>query len=234
MWSIFVWIRSGQLREGERLLSERDLAEATGVSRMTARRAIQELIAKGAVEARGGSGHYVRRPTIQQQLSSLTSFTEEIESQGRTSSSLVVLSETGTPDDEVRAALDLAEGARIHRLVRVRLADAEPIALETTFLNAEMMPGLIDEIDFSRTSLYRHIRDAYGIIPTMAEQRLKAAIADRRTATHLKIRPGDAILSIRRLTRDGNAVAFEFVRSPCRADLFEIKAELNLNPEPKT
>ncbi|NHF74459.1 GntR family transcriptional regulator [Paracoccus xiamenensis] len=226
-------ISSGQIREGERLKSERDLAEATGVSRMTARRAIQELVAKGVVEARGGSGHYVRRAQIQQRLTSLTSFTEEIESQGRTSSSLVVLSETEAADEEVRAALGLAEAAQVHRLVRVRLADAEPVALETTFLNAAMMPGLIDQIDFAQTSLYRHIRDAYGIVPTKAEQSLKATLADRKTATLLKISVGDPILNIRRLTRDGNGNAFEFVRSSYRADLFEIKAELNLNPEPK-
>lgn len=223
-------IRNGEIPTGGRLQSERDLAGATGVSRMTARRAIHELVAKGVVEARGGSGHYVRNPHIQQQLTSLTSFTQEIESQGRKSSSLVVVSETELPDAEVRAALDLPEGEAVHRLVRVRLADAEPVALETTFLVASAMPGLIDAIDFSVSSLYRHISETYGIIPTRAEQRLKATLADRKTATHLKIGVGDPILNIRRLTRDANGVAFEYVRSSYRADLFEIKAELNVTP----
>lgn len=223
-------IRSGDIREGERLQSERDLAEAAGVSRMTARRAIHELVAKGVVEPRGGSGHYVRKARIQQQLTSLTSFTQDMENLGRKAASLVVVTETELPDDEVRAALGLSAGAEVHRLVRVRLVDAEPVALETTFLNAAMMPGLTDEIDFADASLYRHIRARYAIVPTTAEQRLTAHLADRRTATLLKIGLGDPVLNMRRLTRDQAGRSFEFVRASYRADLFEIKAELNINP----
>lgn len=221
-------IRSGRLKAGERIESERALAEKLGVSRMTARQALRQLSVKGLIEIRTGNGAFVGNPRIEQRLETLTGFTEEMAQQGRRVSSVVVTSETLSPDETCRLALRLDHKGRVHRLVRVRFADGVPVAIEHTEVAANRAPDLFGQADFNETSLYEVLRTRFEVIPSRAEQSLVAATADVQAAQTLRVEPGAAVLRLTRLTRDQDGRAFEFVRSIYRGDFFVMKVNLSI------
>jgi GntR family transcriptional regulator len=221
-------ILAGRLKAGDQIPSERVIAEEYGISRMTVRQALKHLADRGMVEARVGQGTFVGAPRLQQQLSTLTGFTEEMEKQGRSASSIVVEAAARTADAETAQALELPAGAMVWRIARVRLADGEPVALETTEVVASMVPGLLERADFGRTSLYETLRRHYGLRPAVAEQTLAATSADASVALPLGIAVGAPVLSLTRLTRDAEGRAFEHVRSVYRGDAFVMKVRLDL------
>jgi GntR family transcriptional regulator len=179
------------------------------------------------VEARVGQGTFVGAPRLQQQLSTLTGFTEEMEKQGRSASSSVEEAAARAADAETAQALELPAGAMVWRIARVRLADGEPVALETTEVVASMVPGLLERADFGRTSLCETLRCHYGLGPVVAEQTLAAASADASVALPLGIAVGAPVLSLARAA-DTEGRAFEHMRSVYRGDAFVMKVRLDL------
>lgn len=224
-------IAAGRLKEGDKLPSERAMAESLGISRMTARQALRHLAARGILVARTGQGTFVGERVIQQKLSTLTGFTEEMERQGREASSIVVAAGPGEADKPCADALSLPVSGAIHRLVRVRLADQKPVAMETTEVRADIAPGLLDIADFARQSLYDILRDRYRIEPTSAEQSLKASSVPAEVGRTLELTDNAAVLELTRRTFDGNGNPFEYVRSVYRGDAFVMKVDLNLGAE---
>ncbi|MDO6963375.1 GntR family transcriptional regulator [Rhizobium alvei] len=222
-------IQSGRLKAGEKIASERVLAEDLGVSRMTARQALRHLVNNGLLEARVGQGTFVGANVIDQKLHSLTGFTEEMSNRGRQVSSIVVLSETRQADPQCRAALKLPMNALVQRLVRVRLVDGMPVARETTDIRADKTPGLLDLADFASQSVYQMLRSHFGLLPTTAEQTLAASVASNEIARSLGLTDGAAVLNLTRLTFDQHGQPIEFVRSVYRGDAFVMKVDLVLD-----
>lgn len=225
-------IASGRLKAGDQVPSERAIAEATGVSRMTARQALRHLAERGIVTPRAGQGTFVGVPLIQQELAALTGFTEEMERQGRSTGSIVIEAAGRPPGPGTAEALGLAPGAEVWRIARLRLVDGEPVALEITEVAAELAPGLLEGADFARGSLYETLRSRYGLRPATAEQTLAAAAAEPSVAVPLGLAPGEPVLSLTRLTRDAEGRPFEHVRSVYRGDVFMMKVRLALPQEP--
>jgi GntR family transcriptional regulator len=221
-------IRAGRLAPGHRLASERDLAAERQISRMTARQALQHLTKRGLLTAQVGRGTFVAAGAIQQELATLSGFSEEMGRQGRSSASIVIEATTHAPDPETAVALSLGQSARVHRLTRVRLVDGAPVAVETSEIDAARTPGFLDGADFSRQSSYALLRARYGIAPTTAEQTLQAAACDRETAHRLTLKEGAPILRLTRLTFDADGTAFEYVRSLYRGDAFTMKVRLTV------
>ncbi len=221
-------ISAGRLKAGDQIPPERAIAEDLGISRMTVRMAMRHLAERGMIEARVGQGTFVGAPAIQQQLSTLTGFTEEMERQGRKAGSIVTEASRRLPAPETAQALGLTAGAEVWHIARIRLADGEPVALETTEVVADATPGLLDRADFGRASLYAVLREGYGLRPATAEQTLAAAAADAGVALPLGISVGAPVLRLTRLTRDAEGRAFEHVRSVYRGDAFVMKVRLDL------
>jgi len=225
-------IGSGALKTGDRLPSERQIAEELGASRMTARQALKSLERRGLVETRLGRGCFVAHPRIEKQLRTLRGFTEEMRRGGRQVSSIVLDAGTGAADQEVAGALGIAEDTLVHRLVRVRLVDAEPVAVERTEIPVALAPGLLDRSDFSTDSLYRVLREDYGHIPTEAEETVFADTPDAATAAALGISNGVPVLKFTRCTFGGDGRPLEYVRSAYRGDSFTMRVRLKLTGEP--
>ena len=225
-------IAAGRLKAGDQIPPERSIAETHGASRMTVRQALRHLAERGIVQARAGAGTFVGARPIQQELSTLTGFTEEMQRQGRRAESVLVEAVSGVADVDTAQALGLSPGASVWRISRIRLADGAPVALETTEIDAAATPGLLERADFARASLYATLRAAYGIHPCTAEQTLAAACAEPSTALPLRLEPGAPVLRLTRCTRDAEGRAFEFVRSVYRGDAFVMKARLDIPPFP--
>src|SRR5215211_3614472 len=125
-------IRSGEWPAGSLIPSERELCERYGISRMTARQSISELVNEGLLYREQGKGTYVGRPKIPQQLLSLTGFTEDMQAREQRPGARVLEAGMWAADEITAERLRIKVGQPVYRLRRLRLADAEPLAIEIT------------------------------------------------------------------------------------------------------
>lgn len=211
-------ISRGQLRPGERLGAERDLALSLGVSRSTVRQALAALEEAGVVSrvpGRGG-GTFVRRKKLERDLSQVVGVPALLRQQGMTAGSRIVSTRMVAADDQTRAELGLDEGGYVFDVVRIRLADGTPISLEHARLPAQRFPGLLDEP--LGGSLYELLQERYGTVPGEAVEHIEVVTAGEDEASILGLEPGAPLLSISRTTQDVDGVPFEFSHDLFRAD----------------
>ncbi|MDB5366552.1 MAG: GntR family transcriptional regulator [Rhodospirillales bacterium] len=218
-------IADGALQVEQALPAERELAERFGVSRVTVRKALQELVDEGLLQQRARAGTYVSRGVhVVQALSALTGFTEDMRSRGLEPSSHWLRRGTATATPDEAMALGLQPGEMVSRLHRVRLVDGTPIAIEHATIAARFLP----DPDSVRGSLYERLR-VLGHGPHRALQRLSAIVLDAEQSKILQVPPGTPALSIERRSflKDGRPL--ELMRSQYRGDAYDVIVELNLN-----
>ncbi len=213
-------IVEGKILGGEALPSERDLCALTGASRVTVRKAIEILIEEGLLSRRQGSGTYVT-PRIQAPGSYLTSFSEDAEARGETTSTLWMTKFEDVANDEEVRLLELDGGAKVLRLSRVRMADGEPLAIENAVVPADLLPPA-GELG---NSLYKALAER-GNRPISGQQKIRAALAGPNDSKLLGIDEGNEILSIERLTRRADGRPVELTRSTYRGERYEFVSEL--------
>ncbi|WP_429970550.1 GntR family transcriptional regulator [Fructilactobacillus sp. Tb1] len=212
-------IERGIWKVGERIPSERKLAEDYHVSRMTLRQAIQTLIDEGLLRRAVGSGTFVTSQRVQEHMSGISSFTETMESEGKVPSSKTLSYKIIEPTFKEAQALDLKNNERVLRMERLRFGDGEPICLETTTVSAELIKGM-SQADVT-DSFYRSLEDEKGLIPANAQQYISAILASSRVAEMLEIKPGDPILKLKQISYFNNQKPFEFVETQYVAQRFE-------------
>ncbi|MBL4927316.1 GntR family transcriptional regulator [Fuscibacter oryzae] len=218
-------VATGQLGPGDSLPPERDMAAMTGLSRVTVRKAVEGLVAQGQLVQRRGSGTFVAPQVerLEQALSLLTSFTEDMARRGKSVESIWLSRALHVPSPEEVMALGLGAGDRVARIERVRRSDGVPLAIERASLPPDVLPDPA-EVD---TSLYAvlHLR---GLRPVRAVQRISAANLSARDADLLGVASGAAGLKIERIgyLRSGRVV--EFTRSLYRGDAYDFAVELKL------
>ena len=211
-------IGRGQLRPGERLGAERDLAIDLGVSRSTVRAALATLEAEGVVRrvpGRGG-GTFVHQRKVDRDLSQVVGVPALLREQGMTAGSRIVSTSMVAADETARAALGLGSGAYVFDVVRIRLADGTPISLEHVRLPADRFPGLLDQP--LGGSLYELLEERYGTAPGEAVEHIEVVPAREDEASILGVEPGAPLLSISRTTQDPDGLAFELSHDLFRAD----------------
>ncbi|MGP9538098.1 GntR family transcriptional regulator [Brachybacterium sp. AOP43-C2-M15] len=208
---------------GTAVPSERALAAEAGVSRMTARRALDELTREGRLVREVGRGSFVARPAVTLPLH-LTGFTEDMASRGITATSRVLRLAEEPADAASAEHLGLVEGAAVIRLDRVRLADGRPMAIERTTLDASMVPGLAD-VDFADRSLYRELEHRYGVLFDAGEQTIRAAIVQPEDVAALGVDEGSAVLEFVRVSGCGGRLVERTV-STYPGDRFELSARI--------
>lgn len=218
-------IESGQLKPGDRVPSERELTERFAVSRMTARQALVELETQGYLVRVQGRGTFVATPKLEQPLVMLTSFTEDMRRRGLESGSRVLSAGEVPAGRRVSQTLGIGESAPIYRLERLRLAGNEPMALETSHLDASFFPDLLAH-NLENRSLYSVLREVYGVQLVRATQSLEAVPADPRQAEILHVREGSPLMLMERISRDQNDRPVEWVRSYYRGDRYRFVTEL--------
>jgi GntR family transcriptional regulator len=218
-------IENGQLQPGDRVPSERELTETYGVSRMTARQAVSELENQGFLVRIQGKGTFVGAPKLDQPLAGLTSFSEDMRRRGLAPGALVLAAEQIPAGRRVGQILGRSETTPIFRLERLRLADDQPMAVETAFIPVDLCPDLLGE-QFEHESLYKVLRDRFGLHLVKATQRLEAVAADSYEAELLRVHEGTPLLLLERVSRDANDNPVEFVRSLYRGDRYRFVTEL--------
>lgn len=218
-------IGSGVLPPNSSLPPERDLAEITDLSRVTVRKAIQELVRDGLVEQRQGSGTFVRAPVarMEQSLSRLTSFTEDMAQRGMETVSKWLERGIFAPTEREARTLALGDGEDVARLHRLREAGGRPMALEQASLPLDILPNPLEVT----TSLYAVLART-GRRPVRAVQKISAITIDRRAADLLGVAEGAAGLRIERISYLETGRVAELTRSLYRGDAYDFVAELRL------
>ena len=166
------------------------MSESLDVSRVTARKAIDQLVEQGLIVRRRGSGNYIA-PRIEQPLSRLTSFSEELQQRGYTPSSrwLKRSLTAAVPDEQL--SLGLSPGSRVARLERLRLADDVVMAYEVSVLPEVVLP----RPEAVKGSLYEYLTSVQRS-PVRALQHIRALNAPARLAEQLGVPLGQAVLFI--------------------------------------
>jgi len=216
--TILEQIQSGQLQKGALLPSEAELAQQYQVSRITAKRALDELVRLGRAYRQQGRGTFVAQARIRE-ISGFRSFSEDIRARGFTPSSKIMVFKEVDPEPSIRQRLHLQEGKNAFLLRRLRLADQEPVAVETAYLPCHLCPGLLKE-DLTAGSLYAILSEKYQVVPTWADAEIEADAATKEEARALNLKAGTPVLVARRVTYAADYQAIETVESVYRGDRF--------------
>jgi GntR family transcriptional regulator len=222
-------VQEGVIKPGDALPSERDLAHKVDVSRVTVRKAVQQLVRDGVLVQRHGSGTFVAPHThrVEQSLSHLTSFAEDMARRGMAVSSAWLDRGLFAPSPEETAALGLSPGEQVARISRLRISGDTPIAIERASLSAATLP----DPERVGNSLYVHLERS-GNRPVRATQRIRAASLGAEDAKLLAVPVGAAALHIERTSYLASGRVIEFTRSIYRGDTYDFVAELRLGTQP--
>ncbi len=201
-------IESGELTTGDRVPPERELAESLKVSRITARQAIDALVKSGLVYRARGKGTFVAEPHMESVMG-FTSFTEEMKSRGLVPSSQVITQEVCQVNERMQKVLKLGANDLAIHLVRLRLANDRPLALQTAYLPASLCPGL-ESLDLNSASLYSILRQKYFIHPAWTEAKVEVSTASEEEAGYLQVDKNDPVLIVNGLTF---SKSFEIIES---------------------
>lgn len=216
-------IAERQLAPHTLLPSERELSETHGVSRMTARHALALLESEGFVYRRPPRGTFVAEPRVPFHIGS---FSDEVSRAGRTATAQVLWAKETEPTPAAQEALGLAPGESVHALHRLRLADGEPLALETTYFSTSLTPELLAQ-DLEG-SLWELLRGTYGVQPARAQATIESVVLDDASCVHLGVRAATSGLLLTRRTFDGAGRCIEFARDLYRADRTKFEVETQL------
>jgi GntR family transcriptional regulator len=211
-------IAGGRLNPGDRLPTEHDLAARLGVSRMTLRQALSELALRGLVTkavGRGG-GTFVAEPKLEQDLTTLAGFSEQLRRRGKVAGARVLAATRIPASSAAAAALQLAEGDPVHDVRRIRLADGAPTVIEHSQFPAALFPDLLDcRLD---GSLYDLLADRYGKRPYRARESLEPVIAGVREAEALEVDEGAPLMLVERTAYSQAGEPLEYARDLFRGD----------------
>lgn len=219
-------IENGSLKHGDKLLSERELAERYNISRMTARHALSLLEREGFVERIVGSGTFVTNKKIEMDFT-FNSFSKSMLDIGMRPSTKTLSMESVPAKLSVANALGIQVGEKLFSLKRLRLADDIPIAIELSQIPYKYCNG-IEKYMNENVSLYEVLEDIYSIKLLKATQYTRIAISDEVESRLLKIQNESACLLLETVAYDSSNNPIEFSQSVTRGDIVRFYSELNL------
>src|SRR6266576_2568461 len=199
-----------QLQVGEAIPSERRLSGELGISHLTLRAALDAL---------------VRGPKIAQQLT-LTSFSEDMRRRGMTAGSKTIELRETHAGAAVGRALNVSPDSRVVLIRRLRLADGEPMALETLHVPADRVPGLSREL-LENASFYELLEKEYGVVIESGMQSIEPTVTNDEESELLGVPLHSPAFLFERTSRTASGETVEFVRSLSRGDRYRLVAELS-------
>lgn len=220
---ILLELCAADLHPGDMLPSERKLVETYGVSRITVREAVGQLVTDGVLERAPGKGTFVARSPVRSDLH-LASFHEDMRRAGARPSTKLILATESAPPPAIAEALHINRGAPAYHIKRLRLANELPISIDDGWYSPQLLPGLLRE---SLTeSLYELLSHRYGVLINQAEQTVSAGSANPVDAELLKIRASDPVLVFDRVSLSDSRPV-EFARSTYRGDRYQLRMHLD-------
>jgi GntR family transcriptional regulator len=223
--SILQDIDAGRWRPGEQLPTEDALMTRFHVSKITVRQALRDLAQQGYIRREQGRGTFVQGPPLEEGPRELKSFTAEMQGHGLRATSQVLAQGLVSADAEIAAYLGIAAGAVVFRLHRLRLAEAEPMGLQTAYVPTQLAPG-IEQVPFTNASLYEVLAKRYAVYPAAARETHQAIAVPEDAAPLLRVPAGSPALMAERLTTLADGRPLEYVKSIMRGDRYKIVLDL--------
>lgn len=214
----------GTMSDGEPLPAERELADRWNVSRMTLRRAMDDLVLDGVLERRRGAGTFLTRPRLSRRLA-MTSFTEDMVRRGKVPSTRTVEFRHRRADRASSQKLRVPIGEPIIAFARIRLADGEPMAIESSMIRAALVPG-ITALDLEG-SWYSVLADRYGIQIESASFNIEPILPDAKLASWLEVSTTQPCLRLKIESLDHKGLIVEVGDATFRGDTYSLSAELS-------
>ena len=212
-------IVDGTLPEGTLLPSERELCQTHGISRTTVRQALQDLSQKGFIRAIHGKGTVVVRPQIRQELRSIYSFDEDMRRLGKNPETHIMDFVEIVPTGTVAALMQLPIGESVYRIMRLRIANNEPMLLETNYLPCDRFPEFSRQM-LENQSLYRVLANRYSLNIDVAEETFEPVLLRPMEAQMLHTGQGAQGMLVERISYEGGRVV-EISKSVSPASKFK-------------
>jgi GntR family transcriptional regulator len=203
---------------------ERELAHRYGTSRTTVRQALAELVVEGRLLRMQGKGTFVAKPKVAQVLE-LASYTEGMRAHGLHPRTRILEIGYVTADEKLADLLGIRPGGRALRIHRLRLADGEPMSIDTSHLPARRFPGLRKQLE-RHSSLYETLADVYGVEPAEGEETIETVLAGPNDARLLGVDVGLPLLLLSRHAFDAGGNPLEWAQSWYRGDRYKFVARL--------
>ncbi|WP_226038576.1 GntR family transcriptional regulator [Aquibacillus saliphilus] len=217
-------IESGQLKPGDALPSEREYSDKYGISRMTVRQAILNLVNDRYLYRVKGSGTFVMEQKLEQKLQGLTSFTEDMKARGMKAGSTLVNFEIIPAHRKLASLLNIPEHGPVYEIKRIRLAEDIPMALERTYISANLLQGLTEKI--VENSLYKYIEETLNMKIDSGTQLIEASVANKEEVNLLEIPELSPVMIMQRTSKLEDNRVFEIVKSTYRADRYKFMIDL--------
>lgn len=216
-------IMEEEYKLGEQIPSEREMAMMYGLNRMTVKNAINGLVEEGFLKRVHGSGTYVIKTGITRDLETLTGLSATIKDKGLTPSSKVVIQDVIVGFKEMNKKLELDESAKIFRLLRLRLGDGQPIALEDTYVPYELLAD-IEKQNFEILSLYDFMQQN-GVNVKESLQYLTLEKINERESKYLRVAPDTPVFAFTYISKDESGRIVEYTKSYTLGDntTFEVR-----------
>jgi GntR family transcriptional regulator len=215
---------------GQAIPSERKLSTDLGVSRLTLRAALDDLVREGYLVRRHGSGTFVSEPKIAQQLT-LTSFSEDMRRRGMVPDSRTISLDNVHAGPQVARELNISPGARVFQIRRLRLADGEPMALETLHVPVSLVPGLT-AAQLEHSSFYELLERRYNVVIASGSQTIEPTVTNDEESALLDVPLHSPAFLFERTSQTSDGETVEFVRSIYRGDRYRLVADLSHRREP--
>ena len=219
-----------RLRPGEPVPTEQKLQEMFGVSRITVRRAVDDLVTEGLLERRQGVGTFVRAPKLTHQLGLITSWTETIRQEGHTPGTATrIVKRVEPPPGWVQEMLGTPDDEPVVMVYRVRTVNGEPFSLMYNYLRARLVPGLEEHLG-RYESLYEVLEKVYYLRLGRAVDTVEARRSTPDEAAVLGIEPGSPAIQVTRVTYLANEEPLEVVRVVSNSEKYQYRVTLTGRP----
>ena len=214
-------IRSGEYAPGTQILSELELADRYDVSRMTARKAIEALVAKGVLYRQRGKGTYVAENVVSYALSSMLSFSQTLKAQGYTVKTKVLMKEILPAPFDVATRLQLDNNTPMIIIRRLRYIGSTPCAIHASYFDQRVFAPIMS-IDLSVESLLDAVQKMTGVRVAYSNETVEADLATNEEAQLLAIPANSPVLRVEGLAYSENGQPARFIRAVYRGDMFRL------------
>ncbi len=219
-------ILRGDWQPGDMIPPESELIDSYQVSRNTVRQVLDMLVNEGLIYRQRGRGSFVAHPTLEQTMTRIVSFTEDMRQRGFNPGTRVLSATLISAEDDIADKLQVPPGEQLACLRRLRLADGEPMSIEVSCLVLRYCPEILQH-DYAQQPLREVLEKDYGIRIASAKQVIQAILAPTELADLLEIKPHAALLFIERISHSQGRIPVEFLRIYYRADRYSLFNELH-------
>jgi GntR family transcriptional regulator len=215
----------GAWQPGDLIPTETDLMAKFGVSRIIVRQALDMLVKDGLIYRQRGKGTFVAHPPIEQALTRIISFTDDMRRRGFRPGTEVLRAELLAAPQSLAEPLRVPAGEELAHIQRLRLADGEPLAIEDSYLVHRYCPGILEH-DYASKPLRETLEGIYGLRMARASQTIRALAAPHALAEPLGVKRAAPVLSIERTSYSDQGIPVEFLRIYYRGDRYALYGEL--------